>query len=110
MTQPLTSASRKLAAGATRVRAVCAWDAEPIAEPSLELLLLLPPLTNSSYLSGGSEGSSERRAAAAQISAAPGALAAGDDFVRGLPLVGVSPNAGRPRTVSRAARNGPEHR
>ena len=106
MTQPLSSASRKLAAGATRSRAVCAWDAEPVAEPSLELLLLLPPLTNSSYLFGRSEGSSERQAAAAQR----GGLAAGDDSVRRLPLVGVSPNAGRPRTASRAARNGREQR
>jgi hypothetical protein len=91
MTQPLLSASRQLAVGAGRSGAVCAWDAEPIAEPSLELLLLLPPMTNSAYRFGRYEESSARRAAAALISAVPGGLAAGDD-------------AGRPRTVSRAAR------
>ena len=91
MTQLLMSASRTLAVGAGRAGAACAWDAEPIAEPSLELLLLLPPMTNSAYRFGRYEESSARRAAAALISAVPGGLAAGDD-------------TGRPRTVSRAAR------
>ena len=113
MTLPLTSASRKLAVGARRSGAVCAWDAEPIAEPSLELLLVLPPMTNSTYLVGHDEGSNARRAAAALFSVAPGGLAAGDDAGRPLPLGGLPPNAGRPRMLSRAAgpsRNGPGRR
>ena len=104
MTQPLTCASRKFAGGARRSGAVCAWDAEPIAEPSLELLVLPSPMTNSAYLFGRAEESSARRAAAALISAAPGGLAASDDAVRLRPLVGLPADAGRPWTVSRAAR------
>src|SRR6266478_6845767 len=113
MTLPLTSASRKPAVGARRSGAVCAWDAEPIAEPSLELLLVLPPMTNSTYLVGRYEGSNARRAAAALFSVAPGGLAAGDDAGRPLPLGGLPPNAGRLRMLSRAARpsrNGPGRR
>jgi len=95
MTQPLASASRKLAVGAGRSEAVSAWDPEPIAEPSLELRLLVPPMTNSSYRFGRYEGSSERRAAAALTS----------DAAHSLRLVGLPPTAGSPRTVSRAARS-----
>ena len=74
MTQPLTSASRKFAGGARRSGAVCAWDAEPIAEPSLELLVLPSPMTNSAYLGRYEELAS--RGAAARNSARTVSLAA----------------------------------
>jgi len=74
MTQPLASASRDLAVDVRRSKAVCAWDAEPIAAPSLELLLLPPPMTNSAYLGRYEELAS--RGAAARNSARTVSLAA----------------------------------
>ena len=98
MIRPFTNTSRELAVDARRTTAVRAWDAEPIAEPSLELLLLPPPMTNSAYLFGRNEGRG-----AALDSAALGGLAAGGETVGPFPLRR-SPNAGRPRAVSRALR------
>src|SRR2546430_16367065 len=111
MTQLLMSASRTLAVGAGRAGAACAWDAEPIAEPSLELLLLLPPMTNSAYRFGRYEESSARRAAAALISAVPRGPAPGGDNGRAPAGPGGAPpspkrGGGRRATQTRRGRGG----